>query len=101
LQKSYTAWLRLMVAHFDATEIVVRAMIKLQFNMVSVTILVAPATDETLLPWRKLFSHPYLPNINPGSDRDVPSLDDICVFLEGGISRAKAAKYQLKLVENA
>ena len=101
LPRSFTTWLRLMVAHFDATEIVARAIVKLNVDTVSVTILVAPETDNTLLPWRTLFSHPYLPNIDPGSDRDVPSHDDICAFLEEGISRAKAAKYQHELVENA
>ena len=101
LPKLYTAWLRLMVAHFDATEIVVRALDKLQFEKVSVTILVPPKPDGKLLKWRELFSHQYLPNINPGSDRDIPSHNDILVFLEAGVSRAEAANRQYELAENA
>ena len=46
----YTLWLRLMVTHFDATEIVVQATDKLKVETVFVTILVAPEPDQTLLP---------------------------------------------------
>ena len=98
LTKSYTAWLRLMVVSFDATEIVVRAVNKLQLDKVSVTILVPPKTDETLLPWRELFSDQY---INPGSEGDNPSNNDIRDFLEKGISRGEVAKRQYELAENA
>jgi len=50
LPKSYMVWLRLMVTHFDATNTVVQAIYKLQLDTVSVTILFASKTNETLLP---------------------------------------------------
>ena len=102
LPTTYTAWLRLMVAHFDAVEIVVRYIRKLQCDTVSVDILVAPMTNETLLPWWELFSGHYLPNMDSGNNaRDIPSQDVIRDFLEEGISRAGAVKKELRLAEIA
>ena len=101
LAKSYTAWLRLMVAHFDATEIVVHYLQKIHCHTVSVDILLAPATDQTLLPWQDLFSGQYLPNRDSGSSRDIPSHNDICLFLEEHVSRAVAKKNNFQLAETA
>jgi hypothetical protein len=97
---SYTAWLRLMVAHFDAIEIVVQYIRKLKCNKVSVDILVAPMTDKTLLSWQELFSGPYLPNMDSGTS-DIPSQDGIRLFLEEGALRAEALKGELDLAKTA
>jgi hypothetical protein len=102
LPKSYTAWLRLMVSHFDAIEIVVRFLQKLQCDTISVDILVAPRTDNTLLPWQELFSGSYLPNMDSGRNTTgIPSQDDIRVFLEQGISRAEAVNHDFELAKMA
>ena len=94
----YTAWLQLMVAQFDAVEIVVQHIQKLQCNTVSVNILVTPMTDEILLPWQELFSGCYLPNMDSGNNAwDIPSQDVIHDFLEEGISRPGAVKEELRL----
>ena len=98
LLTTYTAWLQLMVTQFDAVEIVVQHIQKLQCNTVSVNILVTPMTDEILLPWQELFSGCYLPNMDSGNNAwDIPSQDVIHDFLEEGISRAGAVKEELRL----
>lgn len=54
--KSYFDWLSLMIAHFDAVEILVGYVTKpgFQYDTISVKILVPPAVDQQLLPWSKL-----------------------------------------------
>ena len=85
-----------MVAQFDAVEIVVQHIQKLQCNTVSVNILVTPITDEILLSWQELFSGCYLPNMDSGNNAwDIPS-QDVIHDLEG-ISRAGAVKEELRL----
>ena len=87
LRTTYTVWLRLMVAQFDAVRMFVQYIQKLQCNTVSVNILVTPMTNETLLPWQEIFSGCYLPNMHSRNNaRDIPSQDVICDFLEEGIS---------------
>jgi hypothetical protein len=58
LWRSYVDWLRLIIAHFDAVDILVGYVTGPQFqhNSISVQILVAPPVDQSLLPWRELFT---------------------------------------------
>jgi len=58
LWRSYVDWLRLIIAHFDAVDILVGYVTGPQFqhNNISVQILVAPPVDQSLLPWRELFT---------------------------------------------
>jgi len=59
-------------------------------------------TDQTLLPWQELFSSHYLLNMDSRSNTtDIPSQDDICVFLEEGILRVGAVKNELELAKTA
>ena len=55
--KSYVAWLRLIVAHFDAVEILAR-FVELNFppyRSISIQVLVPPSTSPDKLDWRELF----------------------------------------------
>ncbi|EDQ98478.1 uncharacterized protein LACBIDRAFT_335926 [Laccaria bicolor S238N-H82] len=99
LPTAYTAWLQLMVAHFDAVEIIVEYMQKHQCHTVSVDILVAPAAHKSMLLWRDLFLGNHLPNT--GMTGDFPSQDDIRQFLEEGVTRAAAANFDLALANTA
>ena len=102
LWTTYTVWLQLMVAQFDAVKIFVQYIQKLQCNTVSVNILVPPMTNETLLPWQEVFSGCYLPNMHSRNNAwDIPSQYVICDFLEEGISRAGAMKEELGLAKIA
>ena len=53
LSKSYTAWLRLVVGHFDAVEILIRYITSQHFphDSISIKILLSPPMDSTLLHW--------------------------------------------------
>ncbi|CAA7258811.1 unnamed protein product [Cyclocybe aegerita] len=55
---SYIDWFRLLIAHFDAVDILVRFVTGPHFRSptISVDILVAPPVDQTLLPWRELLA---------------------------------------------
>jgi hypothetical protein len=62
LSKSYGAWLRLMVAQFDAVEILVNFVNGLgsSYEHISMKMLVAPTTSRKVLPWSELFTDPNL-----------------------------------------
>ena len=93
LSKSYGKWLRLMVVHFDAIEILVDFVngVGKRFETISIKILVPPTTDFKLLPWSELFTHPnLLPEIdlmNPSSV--TKSNAEIKEFLENAIVTAR------------
>ena len=62
--KSYVAWLRLIVAHFDAVEILTR-FVEQDFPpycSISIQVLVPPSTSSDKLDWRKLFEEGPLPS---------------------------------------
>jgi hypothetical protein len=59
--KSYVAWLRLIVAHFDAVEILARFVLTNSYRSISIQILVPPSTSSEQLPWRGLFTK-YIQN---------------------------------------
>jgi len=101
LLKSYTAWLRLMVGHFDAAEILVRHVTsnKFPYGSISIKILVAPPTDSALLPWSQLFTdYKYLPK---SGSLSVISNDEIHEFLVDGISKALKTKDAIGHAQNA
>lgn len=80
LLKSYVAWLRLMVGHFDAVEILCR-FIRPSYKSIDLKIIVAPPTERTQLKWSDLVQNPkYFPNAASSSSRFTN--DDICKFLE-------------------
>jgi hypothetical protein len=62
--KSYVAWLRLIVGHFDAVEILARFVNSnfYPYHTISIDILVAPSTSPEKLDWRKLFTDGYVHN---------------------------------------
>lgn len=57
LPMSYIDWLRLMLAHFDAVNILVGFFTApgSQFDNIPIQVLVAPPEDQRLLPWEHLF----------------------------------------------
>jgi hypothetical protein len=87
LVKSYVAWLRLMVGHFDAVEILVRFVTSQSFpyNHISVEILLAPRTDNNLLPWRELFTKNYIPQSGAKQLSSTVTNQQIQDFLETNI----------------
>ena len=91
LLKSYTAWLRLMVGHFDAVEILVRFVTSKHFpyHSISIDILVPPPTDSSLLSWSRLFTDKFLPKSGGSTDTSNSEIYD---FLEKGILGAFKAK---------
>ena len=58
LWKSYIDWLRLIMVHFDAVEILVNYFTgpSCPRDAISIHILVPPYVDKRLLPWRELFN---------------------------------------------
>lgn len=85
LWKSYEDWLRLMVVHFDAVDILFQHFARpyLQHQTISLQILVAPPVDNALLPWRELFSTAHFPT---KTGNPFITNDDIVRFLDEGIS---------------
>ncbi|KAJ3517712.1 hypothetical protein NLJ89_g341 [Agrocybe chaxingu] len=79
---SYINWFRLLVAHFDAVDILIRFVTGPHFQSptISVNILVAPPVDQTLLPWRELLADSTL---LPTDASDKVSNADILEFLDG------------------
>ena len=68
----YIDWLRLMVAHFDAIEIILQYVMLINFNhkSISVTNLVAPLTSMDLYSWEEPVLYPP-PLILPGSRQNA------------------------------
>ena len=94
LLKSYKAWLRLIVGHFDATEHLVLYVTSDQFqrDSISIKILVAPPTDSALLPWRQLFQNKFLPKSGAINALSTITNEEILEFLNNGISTAVKAR---------
>ena len=80
LWQSYDNWLRLLVAHFDAVEILSRHFDRLPHlrQTLSLNILVAPVVDKALLPWRDLLNSRHFP---PATLPCVITTDEIRQFL--------------------
>lgn len=98
LWKSYENWLRLLVAHFDAVEILSR-----HFNRsphigqtVSLNILAAPVVDNALLPWRELLISPHFP---PATLTDVITNDEILQFLDKALRPSSKSLNFLQLIK--
>jgi hypothetical protein len=95
LWKSYRDWLRLMVVHFDAAEILVAHITGPHFNHdnISIKILVSPPVGQAMLPWQTLLKDSALfPMQSACSTLDVldyaahPTNDGILKFLEIAVS---------------
>ena len=85
LWKSYVDWLKLIVVHFDAVDILLRHVTSphFAFNSISIKILVPPPVDSTLLPWRELFTDSTLfPTKNDRDPVSTKTNDEILEFLE-------------------
>ena len=85
LWMSYCDWLRLMVVHFDAVNILVLHVSQPNFNHnISIKILVTPPVDDALLPWKDLLNDPKL---FPTIDQPLSETDDkILSFFEKATS---------------
>jgi hypothetical protein len=93
LSESYGAWLRLMVVHFDAIEILVSFVNEagLSYETISIKILVPPTTSPDVLPWSELFTNP---NLFPTFDVLNPNMitksnAEIKRFLDEAIENAR------------
>jgi hypothetical protein len=92
LWKSYRDWLRLMIVHFDAVDILVGFATSPQFHYktISLQVVVPPTVNNELLPWRDLFAKPeFFPT---GNTQDPFSNNDILKFLESGV-KASSPNY--------
>jgi hypothetical protein len=86
LWKSYRDWLRLILVHFDAVDILVGYVTgpHFQYEAISIQILVAPPVDKALLPWRELFADSKLfPTTSPLSTK---TNEEILKFLDDATS---------------
>lgn len=94
LWKSYKDWLRLILVHFDAVEILVAYVTGEHFhhNAIVFKILVSPPVDDAMLPWQTLFEDPTLfPAYTASLDHKASSIlpqtnDQILAFLNDAIS---------------
>lgn len=95
LSESYGAWLRLMVIHFDAIEILVSFVngTGKSYEAISIKILIPPTTTPKVLPWSELFTYPYLfPAIDAQNPNSITKSNaEIKQFLEDAIDNAKFA----------
>ena len=68
LWKSYRDWLRLMLTHFDAVEILANSVTSPQFSSkaIDMKILVMPNVDMKMLSWRDLFVEQVFPKHSMG-----------------------------------
>jgi hypothetical protein len=101
LLKSYTAWLRLMVGHFDAVKILVRYVTSQHFlyDSISIEILLPPPTDSALLPWSQLFANfKFLPK---STSQPAVNNNEIFNFLQDGISNAIKVRDAVLQAQNA
>ena len=83
--RSYVDWLKLMVLHFDAVDILIRHVTgpHFHYSSISIKILVPPPVDNTLLPWRELFTDSKLfPTKNVQDPHSTKTNDEILEFLE-------------------
>ena len=78
---SYVAWLRLIVGHFDAVEILSKFVHSnlFSYDSISIQIMLTPNTTPQKLEWRKLFTDP----------RYLPTNNDMLKFLEHGVLAAQ------------
>ena len=91
LPQSYINWLCLMVAHFNAIEIVVQYVTSTSFpyQHISVANLVAPTTSSDLYPWEKLLID--LP-LAPSGSTLATSNDQILEFVQKAVDAAVRAR---------
>ena len=84
LWQSYQDWLRLMVIHFDAVDVLEKYVKGPDFcySTISIKILVPPPVNNTLLPWQELINDPTLfPTKNSQDPRSTITNDEILKFL--------------------
>lgn len=110
LAKAYKSWLRLLVVHFGASEVVlefVNDTRQFPYDAISVRLLVAPTSGLQSLPWTGLFALPEFPAVDEdGKDQYNITNTEIETFLKKGIVQAhlnlqahelaKKANYNLK-----
>jgi len=94
-------WFRLLVAHFDAVDILVAHVTgpSFPYEDISIEILVAPKVSKEFLPWRDLFAGTILPTPPPILGAPNPTNDDILQFLEASLSHASQFKNALLAYE--
>ncbi|KDR67659.1 hypothetical protein GALMADRAFT_231839 [Galerina marginata CBS 339.88] len=109
LTKSYVHWLQLIVAHFNAVEIIVKYVMSSKFRHHGITVkcLVAPKASVDLYDWRKLLVHSeYFPTRDPTLVGTVASLSEstnteILDFLEKATTEATRARDSLAAARRA
>ncbi|KAF9473196.1 hypothetical protein BDN70DRAFT_786491, partial [Pholiota conissans] len=89
---SYVAWLRLMIAPFDATNNILLYInggsTRKPFESISISILSAPEPSTTLLHWRDLFTRNIIPTTDGTEIGMKKNNDDILDYLDKGITKA-------------
>lgn len=78
-RENYLDWLQLMVAHFDAVDIVLRFLARSQTRTININILVSPRVTEEYLPWKTLFAETS--SFIPKDRRSTISNKDILEYL--------------------
>ena len=99
LWQSYLDWLRLMVAHFDAADILLTYVTGPSFvhHTISIQVLVAPPVDERLLPLKELLNDPTLfptttTAASPHNSQATITNREILEFLEEGFKHSSHVK---------
>lgn len=93
LWKTYRDWLRLMVVHFDAVNILMRFVAHKSPSQtaISVKILVAPTVDNGLLSWSDLLNDPKLFPVG-NTTSSGPTNQDLLDFLMTALAKIKTAR---------
>jgi hypothetical protein len=91
--QSYLDWLRLMVAHFDATDILITYVKGPSFihHAISIQVLVAPPVDQRLLTLKELLDDPTLFPTMTESQANIPNAE-ILEFLNNGFLSSSLVK---------
>ena len=92
---SYIDWLQLMVAHFDAADILITYVTGPNFvhDNISIQVLFAPPVDQCLLPWRELLADlTFFPTTttatSPHKSQASITNDKILEFLSNGFAHS-------------
>ncbi|KJA14870.1 hypothetical protein HYPSUDRAFT_59125 [Hypholoma sublateritium FD-334 SS-4] len=93
IPQNFIDWLQLVVAHFDAVDVVYRFVTSSSFhyNYISATILVSPTSPKEIYPWRKMLVDPIFPQMHNDLVQKLSiSNIDLLNFLEVAVSQATA-----------
>ena len=80
--RAFCEWLKLMLVHFDAVNILTAHVKSHQISEVTIKVISVPYPDENLLEWRKLLKNKRYFDASVGPFGTRPSTDEIIAFLE-------------------